>query len=101
MVVQIVRFRTECTADEVVRKYRERAERYRQVPGLLQKHYLSFSETGEFGAVYLWTSREALQKFRESDLAKSIPQAYRVLGTPEIQVADVTMSLYDDAHANA
>jgi heme-degrading monooxygenase HmoA len=100
MIVQTVRFRSECTEDEVLRKCRERAERYRQVPGLVQKHYLTFPETGEFGAVYLWASRQALQEFRESDLFKSIPQVYRVQGTPDIQVADVAMHLYDDAHAN-
>lgn len=38
---------------------------------------LRFRETGEFGAVFVWDSDEALAAFRESELARSIPGAYQ------------------------
>jgi hypothetical protein len=32
--------------------------------------------------------------FRESDLARTIPEAYRVQGAPDVQVAEVVMVLH-------
>jgi hypothetical protein len=73
--------------------YAERANRYRALPGLIDKYYLRFDATGEHGAVYLWRSPEALAEFRESELARSIPDAYQVVGTPEVITATVVMQL--------
>jgi hypothetical protein len=98
MLVQIVRFNSTLSAADVQAMYEARADRYRTVPGLLQKYYLSFAN-GEHGAVYLWASAEALARFRESDLARSIPEAYQVRGTPEVQVAEVALVLRPGAAA--
>jgi hypothetical protein len=55
----------------------------------VQKLYLCFRETGEFGAIYLWASEEALRRFRDSALARSIPEVYRVETAPSAELADV------------
>jgi len=94
MLVQIVRFRSGLPAQQVGRTYEARAPRYREVRGLLQKYYLSFPATGEHGAVYLWESGEALQAFRESELARTIPTAYEVQGAPDVQVGEVVLTLH-------
>ena len=91
MVVSIVRFTSKLAADEVQRKFEDRADSYRQVPGLVEKIYVRFRDTGEFGAVYVWESDDALARFRESELARSIPEAYRVEGAAEIELADVSL----------
>ncbi len=93
MVVQIVRFKSELTDEEVIDKYKARAPRYREMKGLKQKYYLKFTDTGEFGAVYLWETETALKEFRESDLGKTIASAYKVQGDPKSQIAELVMSL--------
>jgi heme-degrading monooxygenase HmoA len=97
MIAQIVRFKSGLPAHEVLAVYAARAPRYRSVPGLIQKYYLFFPDTGEHGAVYLWDSPEAMEKFRASDLARSIPEAYQVAGQPRAEVADVALILHAGA----
>lgn len=96
MIVQIVRFKSRLTDSEVIATYAARAGRYRALKGLVQKHYLKFSATGHHGAVYLWESAEALESFRNSELARSIPEAYRVEGAPEVEFAELVMVLRRD-----
>jgi heme-degrading monooxygenase HmoA len=93
MLAQIVRFKSALSDEEVLKTYESRASRYRKVKGLTQKYYMRFPETGEHGAVYFWDSEDDLRQFRESDLARTIPDAYRVQGTPDIRVAEVVMVL--------
>ena len=59
MLVQIVRYRSRLTDEDVLATVESRATEYLAVPGLLQKYYLRFPETGEHGGVYLWASRES------------------------------------------
>lgn len=58
---------------------------------LVEKLYLRFRETGEFGAVYVWDSEEDLVRFRETDLARTIPVVYQVQGAPASEIADVCL----------
>lgn len=76
--------------------FEARAPKYRAVSGLTQKYYLGFPETGEYGAVYVWDSSESLQEFRESELARSIPDVYQVEGSPQVEVAEVILVLHTE-----
>ena len=91
MIVSIVRFRSRLRNEEVQALFEQRADRYRQVPGLVEKLYLRFEETGEWGAVYVFDSEESLTRFRESELARSIPSAYQVEGGAKSELADVAL----------
>ncbi len=91
MIVSIVRFRSRLPDADIQRLFEERAEGYRQLPGLAEKIYLRFGETGEWGAVYVWESEEALARFRESELAQSIASAYEVEGEARSELADVAL----------
>ena len=62
--------------------FEDRADRYLSVRGLVEKIYLRYRATGEYGAVYVWESEQALAEFRESDLGRTIGDAYRVEGSP-------------------
>jgi heme-degrading monooxygenase HmoA len=93
MVLQIVRFKSKMSDAEVLETYEARAPRYREMKDLAQKYYLRFPETGEHGAVYVWASEEALDRFRESELARTIPTAYQVQGDPNILVGELVMAL--------
>ena len=74
---------------------KERAERFRELPGLLQKYYIRHDEPGNYGGVYIWDSKASLMEFKESELAKTIGQAYKVVGPPEVDISDVLFQLRD------
>lgn len=93
MLVQIVRFKSRLSDAQVLKMYEARAPRYRALQGLTQKFYLRFTETGEYGAVYLWESEAALKAFRESELGRTISTAYQIQGASEVQMAEVVMTL--------
>ena len=90
MIVSIVRFRAGLTDDQVQELYEARSDRYRDVPGLVEKLYLRY-RSGEHGAVYVWENEEALDAFRASDLGGTIGAAYQVEGEPRSEIADVTL----------
>ena len=69
--------------------------------GLIQKLYLRYPATGEYGAVYLWESEEAMKEFRSSDLSRTIASAYQVEGAPEVSIGEIVMALRDDAKTAA
>jgi heme-degrading monooxygenase HmoA len=93
MIVQIVRFKSRMTREEVRKLYEDRSPRYRSLQGLIQKYYLHFPETDEHGAVYVWESEKDMEEFRKSDLRRTISTAYQVKGNAESHLADVVMTL--------
>ncbi len=91
MIVSLVRFKSRLSDDAVRATFEERADRYRNVPGLVEKIYLRFRASGEFGAVYVWDSEQALMDFRETELARTIPDVYEVEDAPLAELADVCL----------
>ena len=91
VIVSLVRFKSRLSDDAVQATFEERADQYRNVPGLVEKIYLRFHETEEFGAVYVWESEKALADFRETELARTIPDVYQVEGAPLVELADVCL----------
>ena len=91
MIVSLVRFMSTLSDDEVQAMFEERADRYLEVPGLVEKIYLRFRDTGEFGAVYVWDSEQALVDFRETELARTIADAYQVEEAPLVELGDVCL----------
>lgn len=55
---------------EVLELFNKRADKYRKVKGLLQKLYIHDESTGDVGGVYVFDSKESLEAYRNSDLAK-------------------------------
>ncbi|MGH2617102.1 MAG: YdhR family protein [Thermomicrobiales bacterium] len=93
MIVQVVKFKSGLTDEEARRIMEDRAPLFRALPGLLQKHYFREPATGELGGIYLWDSEESLRAFRESDLARTIPSAYAVVGQPRVETFEVLFPL--------
>jgi Putative mono-oxygenase ydhR len=75
-VVLFVRVGSDLERQELERRALERRPNFLGVPGLIQKIYGRDPETGDWCGIYFFESSEALKNFRESDLAKSIPDAY-------------------------
>jgi len=93
MIIQIVKFKTTLSEDEVMAIANERADRFRALPGLLQKYYVKLDQANHYGGVYIWDSAESMAAFRESDLAASIPAAYKVKGKPDIEILHTLFQL--------
>ena len=87
--VVTVRFESELDVDEIHRRYPERMPEFRALPGLIQKYYLHDPATDEWCGIYLWDSKASAQAYLQSDLRKTIPQAYGVVGTPRVESFDV------------
>lgn len=93
MIIATVRFETELTEDEALKIAEERLPLFLEVRGLVQKYYVKGAKPNEFMGVYIWESLQALKDFRESDLAASIPAAYKVKGQPQVEVGNVFTTL--------
>ena len=88
MIIQIIRVESTLLEDELVAVARERADRFRALPGLIQKYYVKLGQPNHYGGVYVWDSMESLEAYRESDLAATIPAAYKATGAPMIETLD-------------
>ena len=78
---------------ETARVAREREAAYAAVPGLIQKYYLRLNKPNFYGGIMIWESREAMQAFRETDLAKSVPAVYEVIGAPDVDIHEMLFPL--------
>jgi heme-degrading monooxygenase HmoA len=93
MIVQVVKYKTGLSDVEAAQTIAERAPHYEALPGLRQKLYIKEQETGEYGGIYIWEDEDSMRQFRESDLAATIPEAYRVEGEPRVEVFEVVSIL--------
>jgi len=95
MIIQIIRFKTSLSHDEVNQRFNDRADQYRKVAGLIQKYYVKFDE-GEYGGVYIWDSKESLNAWRNTNLSGTVAATYQVEGDPSRQLAEVMLVLKKD-----
>lgn len=93
MIIQIIKFETALSADEVIAIAEERIDRFRALPGLIQKYYVKLEESNRYGGIYVWDSMESLAAYRESELAASIPAAYKVTSPPTVEILDALFQL--------
>ena len=94
MVIHFVRFNTRLAHEEVLRIMKERAPRFREVPGLVQKYYGYEPESGAFCGCYIFDSEESRQAFRQSELARTIPAAYQAEEV-RVEAYEVLFPLYE------
>lgn len=94
MVIHFVRITTHLTQEEVRQIMEERAPRFRDVPGLLQKYSGYERESGAFCGCYLFGSEESRQAFRQSELARTIPIAYQS-DKVWVETYEVLLPLYE------
>jgi len=95
MILLMVKVKSPLSEEELLRRAKEREPEFKAFPGLVQKYYVKLGEPGLYGGVYVWDSMESLQAYKESDLAKSIPEAYEMSEPPEIEVMDIMFQLRD------
>ena len=93
MILQIIKLKSNLPEEELLAKAKEREPQFNAIPGLLQKYYVKTDQVGQYGGIYVWDSQESLKSYRESDLAKSIPEAYEIIEAPNIEIMDILFQL--------
>jgi hypothetical protein len=87
-------FKSGLPKEEVLKKLGERAHKYHEVKGLLQKLYVHDESTGHFGGIYIFDSKASLEAFKNSELSKSTGDAYKFTEPPTTRVLNVVLELY-------
>lgn len=90
-----VRIKSDLEQSEFDRRLLERRPRFQEVPGLVQKVYGRDPETGDVCGIYFFDSVQSLTQFKESELARSIPQAYEAVNVRR-EVYEVLYTLRPD-----
>lgn len=93
MIVQFVKFETSLSEAKALADAREREVDCAATPGLLQKYYLKLGEPNHFGGLRIRESRAAMAVFAETDLAKTIPTAYKVVSAPAVDIHEMLLPL--------
>ena len=93
MIILSVKFKSALSDSDVQRIMKERAPSFRAMPGLIQKYYGLEKETGEYTGIYIWDSEQSLREFRETELARTIPEAYQAVGKPRVEIFEVPLVL--------
>ena len=88
MVILIVRVESGLPEEEMLAVAKERAPRFRELPGLIQKYYVKLGAPNQYGGIYIWDSMESLKAYRESELAATIAKAYKAVRPPEVEVLE-------------
>jgi len=96
MILQIIKLKSNLPEEELLEKAKEREPQFKAIPGLVQKYYVKTDQPQEYGGIYIWDSPESLQSYQESDLAKSIPEAYEIVEAPNIEIMDVIFQLRNE-----
>lgn len=92
-VLLLVKFKSALDPKELERRYKQRLPEFQALPGLLQKYYLYDPSSDEWGGLYLWDSQESFDAYLQSDLRRSIPEVYEIVGEPRIVTAGVVEAL--------
>lgn len=77
--VLFVRIKSRLETKEIERRLLERRPRFLEVPGLVQKIYGRDGATGDVCGIYFFENNAALNAFRETELAQTIPAAYEAI----------------------
>ena len=93
MLILTVKFRSGLAESEVQQLLQQRLPAVSVAPGLLQKYYTREASTGDYVGVHVFDSEESLELYRNSELSRSLPLAYRITGQPRVEVLEVLFQL--------
>ncbi|GAB4247179.1 MAG: hypothetical protein Kow00129_07670 [Thermoleophilia bacterium] len=93
MIVSVVTFRLQhtWTVDQAATVFRSTAPKYRDVPGLIQKHYFLAEDGTRAGGIYFWRSRDDAQACYTQDWVATVTEKYG--SAPEISYLTVPVSV--------
>lgn len=77
--ILFVRVKSSLAYEALEPRVLERKPRFLEVPGLIQKIYGKDEETGDICGIYFFECREAMEAFRDTELARTIGEAYEAV----------------------
>jgi hypothetical protein len=77
--ILLMKFNSSLNPENLMKTCMEDLADFRNVPGLLQKYYISEESTGAISGFYIFGSKEARDSFWKSALARNITSRYGVL----------------------
>lgn len=77
--ILFVRIKSGLDATALERRLLERRPRFLEIPGLRQKIYGRDPATGDVCGIYFFDTQAALDAFRKTELAQTIPTAYEAV----------------------
>lgn len=89
MVAASILFKLPATTDwQALRKlaYDRAKNLYQGMPGLKTKAFVLNEQTGDYGGLYIWESKDALEAFLASPTFQSSREKF---GNPEIKIFDL------------
>lgn len=93
MEIVFATFESELSHDEIEETMRQRAEKFREVDGLVQKYFIQDREHDRYGACFIFDSEESRDAYFASDLSAGVGEAYAVKGDPEVTKAHMLFPL--------
>jgi hypothetical protein len=100
LVVQLTQFETTLSFDEMVEKTKDQIPQLLEIEGLIQVYYLKLEEPNGYGAIHIWASAEALNAFREGEIATNLGSYFQLAGPPTIQVMPSVFRMRDTVVQN-
>jgi hypothetical protein len=94
MWVLFILFKSGLQTKEALALMKKRTDKFKNVKGLDQKLWIHDEVSGELGGIYVFDSRDHLEAFQRSDLAKGIAGTYKLVGRPTRRVLKVTNVLF-------
>ena|SRR5213075_2452844 len=80
-------------ADQIRAAFDEAAPKFRNVPGLVRKHFLHSRDCRTAGGVYLWNDETAAHAFMHKHVAPMIRDKFHVEPTIEFYDSPVTVDV--------
>ncbi|MGX1929447.1 YdhR family protein [Flagellimonas sp. 2504JD4-2] len=93
MIIQVIKLKSKLPEEELLKRAKEREPQFKALQGLLQKYYVKLDQPDQYGGIYIWDSKEALNAYRTSQLASSIPEAYEIMEAPNMEIMDIMFQL--------
>lgn len=97
MEIVFATFESGLSQDEIEATMRQRAERFREVDGLVQKYFVHDRENDRYGACFIFDSEQSRDAYFASDLSASVGDAYAIEGDPAVTKAHLLFPLREDA----
>jgi heme-degrading monooxygenase HmoA len=93
MEIVCITFESELSLKEIESRFRERAQQFRDMDGLLQKFYIHDEESGRVGGIYVFDSEESRDALFESKIHAKLRDGSDVRDL-DITPFDVVFPLY-------
>jgi heme-degrading monooxygenase HmoA len=100
MEIVCITFESELGLEEIEDRFRERAQQFRDMDGLLQKFYVHDEESGRVGGIYVFDSEESRDALFESEIHAKLRDGADVRNI-DIATFGVVFPLYESGDLSA